>query len=76
MSFGRGQAINETSFKLNEGEIFALIGPTGAGKTTLFNIITGNYKPRSGSVEFLGERIDHLQPHKIVHVGIASTFQN
>lgn len=59
-SFGSVKAINETSFKINEGEIFALIGPNGAGKTTLFNIITGNYKPSSGSVEFLGERIDHL----------------
>ncbi|NEI75058.1 ATP-binding cassette domain-containing protein, partial [Rhizobium lusitanum] len=56
-SFGSVKAINETSFKINEGEIFALIGPNGAGKTTLFNIITGNYKPSSGSVEFLGERI-------------------
>lgn len=75
-SFGSVKAINETSFKINEGEIFALIGPNGAGKTTLFNIITGNYKPSSGSVEFLGERIDHLKPHKIVHLGIARTFQN
>nr|WP_158334768.1 ABC transporter ATP-binding protein [Campylobacter bilis] len=75
-SFGSVQAINETSFKINEGEIFALIGPNGAGKTTLFNIITGNYKPTSGSVEFLGRKIDHLKPHKIVHLGIARTFQN
>lgn len=75
-NFGGVQAINETSFKLKEGEIFALIGPNGAGKTTLFNIITGNYKPTSGEVYFQGQRIDKLKPHKIVHLGIARTFQN
>ena len=75
-SFGGVKAINETSFVVGEGEIFALIGPNGAGKTTLFNIITGNYKPTSGEVLFKGQRIDTLKPHKIVHYGIARTFQN
>ncbi|MCH5336325.1 MAG: ABC transporter ATP-binding protein [Campylobacter sp.] len=75
-SFGGVKAINETSFKVNEGEIFTLIGPNGAGKTTLFNIISGNYKPTSGQVFFKGQRIDKLKPHKIVHLGIARTFQN
>lgn len=75
-SFGGVKAINETSFSVSEGEIFALIGPNGAGKTTLFNIITGNYKPTSGEVLFKGQRIDTLKPHKIVHCGIARTFQN
>ncbi|MCW1360624.1 ABC transporter ATP-binding protein [Campylobacter sp. US33a] len=75
-SFGGVKAINETSFCINEGEIFGLIGPNGAGKTTLFNIITGNYKPTSGKVFFKNQRIDHLKPHKIVHLGIARTFQN
>ena len=75
-NFGSIKAISETSFGINEKEIFALIGPNGAGKTTLFNIITGNYKPSLGSVEFLGKKIDHLKPHKIVHLGIARTFQN
>lgn len=75
-SFGGVMAINETSFGVGSGEIFALIGPNGAGKTTLFNIITGNYKPSSGAVFFEGRRIDRLKPHKIVHCGIARTFQN
>ncbi|TKX33169.1 ABC transporter ATP-binding protein [Campylobacter aviculae] len=74
--FGEIQAINETSFCIKEGEIFALIGPNGAGKTTLFNIITGNYKPTSGEVFFQKQRINHLKPYEIVHLGIARTFQN
>ncbi|EAI5630231.1 ABC transporter ATP-binding protein [Campylobacter lari] len=75
-NFGGVSAIANTSFAIKEREIFGLIGPNGAGKTTLFNIITGNYKPSSGEVFFLGKKIDHLKPHKIVHLGIARTFQN
>ncbi|MBZ7951549.1 ABC transporter ATP-binding protein [Campylobacter sp. LH-2024] len=75
-SFGEVQAINETSFCINKGEIFGLIGPNGAGKTTLFNIITGNYKPTSGEVFFQEQKINHLKPYEIVHLGIARTFQN
>ncbi|EAK9857926.1 ABC transporter ATP-binding protein [Campylobacter lari] len=75
-NFGGVSAIANTSFAIRESEIFGLIGPNGAGKTTLFNIITGNYKPSSGEVFFLGKKIDHLKPHKIVHLGIARTFQN
>lgn len=75
-NFGGVTAITNTSFSIKEKEIFGLIGPNGAGKTTLFNIITGNYKPSSGEVFFLGKKIDQLKPHKIVHLGIARTFQN
>ncbi|EAI5467437.1 ABC transporter ATP-binding protein [Campylobacter lari] len=75
-NFGGVSAIANTSFAIKESEIFGLIGPNGAGKTTLFNIITGNYKPSSGEVFFLEKKIDHLKPHKIVHLGIARTFQN
>ncbi|EAI8630034.1 ABC transporter ATP-binding protein [Campylobacter lari] len=75
-NFGGVNAIANTSFTIKESEIFGLIGPNGAGKTTLFNIITGNYKPSGGEVFFLGKKIDHLKPHKIVHLGIARTFQN
>ncbi|HEA8109695.1 ABC transporter ATP-binding protein [Campylobacter lari] len=75
-NFGGVSAIANTSFAIKESEIFGLIGPNGAGKTTLFNIITGNYKPNSGEVFFLGKKINHLKPHKIVHLGIARTFQN
>lgn len=75
-SFNGVQAIKDVSFKINEGEIFALIGPNGAGKTTIFNIITGNYKPDCGDIFFKDENIKNLKPYKIVHKGIARTFQN
>lgn len=75
-NFGGVKAISETSFGVKKGEIFALIGPNGAGKTTLFNIISGNYKPSGGEVFFKGQNITKLKPHKIVHLGIARTFQN
>jgi len=74
--FGGVTAINDTSFNVKTKEIYGLIGPNGAGKTTLFNIITGNYEPTEGMVKFHGERIDGTKPHKIVHKGIARTFQN
>ncbi|WP_321468088.1 ABC transporter ATP-binding protein [Halarcobacter sp.] len=74
--FGGVTAINETSFHVKEKEIYGLIGPNGAGKTTMFNIITGNYEPTQGQIKFHGQRIDGIKPHKIVHRGIARTFQN
>ena len=74
--FGGVTAIKDTSFHVNAKEIYGLIGPNGAGKTTMFNIITGNYEPTEGSVKFHGQKIDGIKPHKIVHRGIARTFQN
>ncbi|RXJ88141.1 ABC transporter ATP-binding protein [Arcobacter sp. CECT 8985] len=75
-NFGGVTAIKDTSFSVKSKEIYGLIGPNGAGKTTMFNIITGNYSPSEGTVKFNGQRIDGTKPHKIVHKGIARTFQN
>ena len=74
--FGGVTAIKDTSFTVNSKEIFGLIGPNGAGKTTMFNIITGNYEPTEGSIKFHGQIINGMKPYKIVHRGIARTFQN
>jgi branched-chain amino acid transport system ATP-binding protein len=68
--YGKSQALRGVSLKVNEGEIVALVGANGAGKTTMLNTISGLLRPTSGSVEFLGKRIDRLAPHKIIQMGI------
>jgi branched-chain amino acid transport system ATP-binding protein len=68
--YGKSQALRDVSLKVNEREIVALVGTNGAGKTTLLNTISGLLRPASGSVEFLGKRIDRLAPHKIMKLGI------
>jgi len=68
--YGKSQALRDVSLKVGEGEIVALVGANGAGKTTLLNTISGLLRPASGSVEFLGKRIDRLAPHKITKLGI------
>ena len=74
--FGGLTAVSELDLQIGAHDLVALIGPNGAGKTTVFNIITGVYKPTTGSITFAGERIAGLRPHKIAYRGIARTFQN
>src|SRR5260370_37461270 len=74
--FGGFVAVDNVSFEVEEGEVFALIGPTGAGKTTLFNCVTGFYKPTFGRVTFRGREVTDFPPHRIAKAGIARTFQN
>jgi branched-chain amino acid transport system ATP-binding protein len=69
--YGKVQALWDVSLKIEEGEIVALVGANGAGKTTLLNTISGLIRPVSGSVEFLGKRIDGLPSHAIVELGIS-----
>ena len=68
--YGKSQALRDVCLKISEGEIVALVGTNGAGKTTLLNTISGLVRPASGSVEFLGKRIDGVAPHKIMKLGI------
>lgn len=69
--YGKIQALWDISLKIEEAEIVALVGANGAGKTTLLNTVTGLLKPASGSIEFLGERIEGLDSHEIVEAGIS-----
>ncbi len=69
--YGQIQALWDVSLKIEEGEIVALVGANGAGKSTLLQAISGVIRPTSGSIQFLGQRIDGLSPHLIVEMGIS-----
>lgn len=75
-AFGGLQALQGISLALETGEIFGLIGPNGGGKTTLFNVVTGVYRPDAGSIVFDGEQIAGRKPAEVAARGIARTFQN
>ncbi len=74
-AFGGIHAVSGAGFSIPEGSITALIGPNGAGKTTLFNIVTGFYKPDSGSIRYQGESIYGRRPDVIARRGMVRTFQ-
>ena len=74
--FGGLSALSNVSFNIQAGEIFGLIGPNGAGKTTLFNILTGLYKPDGGKITLANQSLIRCQPHEVVGLGLARTFQN
>ena len=74
--FGGVTALDSVNLEVQKGEICALIGPNGAGKTTVFNVITGVYRPTSGTVSFNGERINDKKRHAITRMGLSRTFQN
>lgn len=69
--YGHSQVLWGLSFKVDEGEIIAVVGSNGAGKTTLLRALSGLLPDRSGKVEFRGQRIDHLPPHRIVGLGLS-----
>jgi ABC-type branched-subunit amino acid transport system ATPase component len=75
-SFDGIQAVNSFSFEWKDYKIVGLIGPNGAGKTTLFNIITGFLPSNTGQFLFNSHNVLTLPPYKIVHCGIARTFQD
>ena len=69
--YGVIQAIKGVSFEVNKGEVIALIGANGAGKTTILHTISGLISPKSGSIMFEGEEITKVPAHKIVSMGMA-----
>jgi len=76
ISFGGLKALDDISFGVKKGEIYAITGPNGAGKTTLFNCINGIYKPNKGQILFKDRKIRGKKPDKVARMGIARTFQN
>lgn len=69
--YGMIQAIKGVSFEVNEGEVIALIGANGAGKTTILHTVTGLLSPKAGSICFEGKDITKVPAHKIVSMGMA-----
>lgn len=76
MRFKGITAVDDVSFDVRAGEIFAVIGPNGAGKTSVFNCISGVYRPTRGTVHFEGRDITSMRPHKVAAAGVVRTFQN
>ncbi len=74
--FGGLKAVDSVDFTVLRGEIHALIGPNGSGKTTCINLLSGLYVPTSGRIHFLGRDIVGLRPSRIACSGMARSFQN
>ena len=73
LKFGGITALNSVSFEVNPGELYAIIGPNGAGKTSIFNCISGIYRPTEGNVTYGSNSIPELRPDQVANLGIART---
>ncbi|XOK59081.1 ABC transporter ATP-binding protein [Paenibacillus elgii] len=76
LQFGGLTAVNNLSFDIPDNAVMSVIGPNGAGKTSLFNMITGFYRPTRGEILFDGVNIIGKKPSRITSMGMARTFQN
>ena len=76
ITFGGLKAVDNFNLTLEKGALYGLIGPNGAGKTTVFNLLTGVYKPTSGTFFLDGKEMKGKKPAEINKAGIARTFQN
>ncbi len=75
LSFGGIIALNGVNLQLKEGEILALVGPNGSGKTSLLNCICGFYKPQKGQILYKGKDVTKTPPHVRAEMGIGRIFQ-
>lgn len=73
--FGGLAALQDLDLSVEQGEIRGVIGPNGSGKTTFFNVVSGVYRPTSGSILFEGTPISGLKPSRIAEMGVVRTFQ-
>jgi len=76
ISFGGLRAVDDVNLNIEKGQLYGLIGPNGAGKTTIFNLLTGVYRPTTGTIKIDGVNIVGKSPSEICQAGIARTFQN
>jgi len=76
LRFGGIKVLEDVSFDVEPGAIFGLVGPNGAGKTSLFNCISGHYKPSSGSILIDETEVIGSRPSALAHHGLARTFQH
>jgi branched-chain amino acid transport system ATP-binding protein len=76
LRFGGLVVLDDVSLAVERGELFALIGPNGAGKTSVFNCISGLYRPAAGRIHFQGHDLLGMKPHAIARLGVARTFQH
>jgi len=76
ISFGGLRAVDDVNISIEKGQLYGLIGPNGAGKTTIFNMLTGVYKPTTGSFLLDGENLTGKTTIEINKKGVARTFQN
>ena len=74
-TFGGLVAVSNVDIHVGQGEIVGLVGPNGAGKSTLLNLISGIYRPDSGSIIFNNNDITKMPPFKVCKLGITKTFQ-
>lgn len=76
LAFGGVKALSGVGFDVQPGSITAVIGPNGAGKTSLFNTISGFYRPTGGSIRFQGEDITRVPAPRRARLGLGRSFQN
>lgn len=76
LSFAGNKVLQAVDFRVAQNVIVSLIGPNGAGKTSLFNCITGFYRPQRGNIVLAGQDMRARKPHAVTQAGIARTFQN
>jgi branched-chain amino acid transport system ATP-binding protein len=76
LRFGGIKVLEEVTFEVEPGAIFGLVGPNGAGKTSLFNCISGHYKPTAGTIRIDETEVQGNQPSSLARHGLARTFQH
>jgi branched-chain amino acid transport system ATP-binding protein len=76
LQFGGIKVLQDVSFTVEPGQIFGLVGPNGAGKTSLFNCISGHYRPSAGSITIDDAEVSGARPATLAKHGLARTFQH